>query len=149
MSEQPGSTGQPPEGPQQPGHGPFRPPSRGEKGPNLSPVPRAGYGYPGALPSKADGSAVGALLSGVFSILLVVLCCLPFPGVRPIVAILVGGAGVFLGVLSRRKVAAAQGSLGGGGLAVGGMITGSIGVVLGAVQVMLVLASGTLELARY
>ncbi len=92
--------------------------------------PPGGYsspagGYP--APTQNNGMAIASLVLGIISLL--GICAAGFGGLLGIVAII-------LGVLARRKVKLGQ--AGQGGLAIGGIVTGAIGVVLGIVVIVYV-----------
>jgi hypothetical protein len=85
-------------------------------------------GYPAGAPAgyagaRTDGLAIAALVLGILSI----LCSWPF-----CLGILLGPAGAIMGFISRQRVAASGGMLGGGGLALGGLICGVVGFVISA-----------------
>lgn len=81
--------------------------------------PPAG-GYP--APAGNNGLAIASLVLGILALLGV--CLAGFGGLLGIVAII-------LGVLARKKVKLGQ--AGQGGLAIGGIVTGAIGLVLGVI----------------
>jgi len=81
-----------------------------------------GYGYQ----APADGKAVASLVLGILSLL----------GCGALLAI----PAVILGVLARRDAERSGGRIGGAGLALGGIVTGSIGGVLSVVWIGLVCA---------
>ena len=72
-----------------------------------------------AAPQKTSGLAVGALILGI---------C----GIVPCLGILLGGAGIVLGILALAKNAAGR------GLAVGGIIAGLGGIVVGQVLMVVI-----------
>ena len=89
------------------------------------PPPPAGYaptgaGYAGA---RTDGLAIGALIAGILSL----ICFWPF-----CLGILLGPAAAIMGFISRQRVAASAGSVGGGGLALAGLILGVVGFLASA-----------------
>lgn len=75
-----------------------------------------GYGYP----SRTNGKATAALWTGIASIVLAFCCGFGLVGVLPIV----------LGVKARSEIRATGGQQEGDGMALAGIITGAIGVVL-------------------
>ena len=117
--------GQPPPVPGQPP--PTWVPTPGAGGPPGT-VPPMGWSPPGsgptpyAGPPKRDGQAVGSIVLGVLSLL-----CPGFLGV------FFGAGAVVTGYLSRKRIIAASGLLEGRGLAVTGMVLGSIGIVVGSI----------------
>jgi hypothetical protein len=76
-----------------------------------------GAGYP-ATP-RNDGMAVAALICGICAVVL--WLCYAVPG------LVLGPIAFFLGLSSRRRIAASGGALTGSGLALAGIITGAIG----------------------
>ncbi len=77
-------------------------------------------GYAGA---RNDGLAIGAVVVGILSL----VCSWPF-----CLGILLGPAAGIMGFISRQRVASSGGTLGGGGLALAGLILGVIGFVVSA-----------------
>lgn len=121
----------PPPGPQDP-HGGYPAPAN----------PYGPAGYPQApgfqAPPANSGMAIGSLATGCVSLLLGVLsCCLVFAAVP---AFLGGGTALVLGVVSMKQIDQSQGRTGGKGLAIGGMITGGVAVLVGLVWVGLGIA---------
>lgn len=86
-----------------------------------------GYGYPGMQP-RTNRKAVASLITGIASILLS-MCCLGLAGV----------VAIYLGVRARREIAASGGTQDGAGLALGGILTGAVGL-LATVALIVVLA---------
>jgi len=81
------------------------------------PAPYGGAGY---MPVRTDGLAIGALITGVLSILCSFVC----------IGIIIGPAAAVMGFISNQRIKQMPGTLGGGGLALAGIITGIIGTVL-------------------
>ncbi len=126
---------QDPYGPTQPVYqDPYAQPTSGNPYPTSTPpgyptapqYPVSGFGAP--QPTGNNVLAILALIFGIASIPL--LCCS-----SGVLGILLGGAGLVLGVLGMRK--AAEG-LGGRGMALAGAICGGVGLVFGAVLLLLV-----------
>lgn len=116
MSYPPGPPGPPP--PDQPGYGP------GPEGPPP--------GYAPILPTNSKATA--SLITGITTLVLSWCCGL---GVLGIVA-------VVLGIRGRAEVRASQGTQTGDGLALAGIITGAVAVVIGlAVIVLIVIVVAT------
>lgn len=81
--------------------------------------PPAGYGQPyGAPPSGSNGLAITALVLGVLAVITFWL---------PPLALVLGIVAVVLGFLGMRKAD----EVGGRGLAIGGLVTGAIGLLIG------------------
>jgi hypothetical protein len=96
------------------------------------------------VPPVTSGLAVGALVAGIASILLsLIVVCFGLAGAQAgwgpwaagafaLLAVLVGGAGVVLGVLARRQIGRAKPPpavrFAGRGLALTGLICGAIGL---------------------
>ena len=87
----------------------------------LSTPPHGGNKRPGlAVAPDTNGLAYAALVTGVLSIpLSVIVLGLP--------ALLLGPAAAIMGFISRRRVTASLGPLGGGGVARAGLILGIVG----------------------
>lgn len=117
----------PPEPPSRPGYGPAPEPDPGW-------VP--GYGAPGVRPT--NGKATASLVTGVTS--LVLSWCCGFG--------LVGIAAVILGVKARREIQSSGGAQQGDGLALGGIITGAIAIVLGLL-ILVVIGIAVIAGARF
>ena len=101
-----------PPAPDQPGYGPV---------PGATPP-----GYAPILPT--NGKATAALITGITTLVLSWCCGL---GVLGVVA-------VVLGIRGRAEVRASQGTQTGDGLALAGIITGAIAVVIGLVVIALI-----------
>src|ERR1700681_144483 len=102
----------------------------------LSPPPAGGYvppppmgyaGVPVAGP-RTDGLAIGALIAGILSLVCFWPLCL---------GIILGPAAAIMGFISRQRIAASGGTVGGGGLALAGLILGIIRFVLTSIEVIL------------
>ncbi len=65
-------------------------------------------------------------------------CCCGFPG-------LLGIAGVVCGFMARKEIAESGGTKKGDGLALAGMITGAVAIVLSIVGVLLFFVFGTID----
>ena len=89
----------------------------------------AGSGYAG---QRTDGLAIAALVIGIVSI----VCSLGCLG------IVLGPTAAIMGFISRQRVATSGGTLGGGTLAIVGLMLGVVGFVLSVVW-FFVIASGT------
>jgi hypothetical protein len=83
----------------------------------------------GAPPTKTNGLAIGALVAGVLALF---VCAVPFVN---IFSILAGAAAVVMGLIGARKASA----LGGKGLAIAGIITGALAVVVSIIVLVAVL----------
>jgi hypothetical protein len=115
-----------------PGYNPAWPPS--SEGPAHQPppgVPSQGYhqGQPWA-PVKNDGMAVGALVAGILSL----LC-----GLAGVVGLVLGPVAIVLGVLARRRVAAAGGRVKGEGFGTAAIVMGIIGTLVSVVYVIILI----------
>jgi hypothetical protein len=121
-----------------PGYGQQSPygqqPAYGQQQPAYPLQPGYGYGQPGYPPGAygyarpTNGKATAALWSGV-GLLVTSLCCgLGVLGVIPIV----------LGVKARNEIRATGGQQGGDGMALAGIITGAIAVLLGLVALVVI-----------
>ena len=74
----------------------------------------AGYAAP-----RTDGLAVASLVIGILSLVCTVAC----------LGIVLGPTAAIMGFISRQRVASSGGSIGGGGLALAGLILGVIGFI--------------------
>ncbi len=99
----------------------FTPPPPGAPG---GFTPAAPYGQP--LPSGNNGLAIAALVLGIVSLALTLLCG---------IGLLTGVPAIVLGVLALRKISEQPG-LTGRGLAIGGIVTGAVGVVISLLLVL-------------
>jgi Domain of unknown function (DUF4190) len=93
-----------------------------------------GAGYAGYAQQRTDGLAIAALVVGIVSIVCDLFC----------LGILLGPAAAIMGFISRQRIATSGGALGGGTLAVVGMILGIVGFVLGVVAFFLWIYAGSL-----
>jgi hypothetical protein len=87
------------------------------------PPPPVGYSAPAAAGSRTDGLAIGALIAGILSLVCFWPLCL---------GIILGPAAAIMGFISRQRVAASAGTVGGGGLALAGLILGIVGFIASA-----------------
>jgi hypothetical protein len=79
-----------------------------------------GAGYASA---RTDGLAIGSLIAGILAL----ICFWPF-----CLGILLGPAAGIMGFISRQRIAASGGTVGGGGLALAGLILGVVGFLASA-----------------
>ncbi len=82
--------------------------------------------------TQSKGLAIGSLVCGILSC----LCCF---------SVITGPVGVVLGFIARKKATEDPQSYGGDGLALGGMITGALGFVIGVGVIILQLFFGVLN----
>jgi hypothetical protein len=92
------------------------------------PPPPGGYapaaaGYAGP---RTDGLAIGALITGIVSVVCFWIC----------LGLILGPAAAIMGFIARQRIAASGGTVSGGGLALAGMILGIVGFVLSAAEVI-------------
>jgi hypothetical protein len=87
------------------------------------PPPPAGYAGAGVAGRRTDGLAIGALIAGILSLVCFWPLCL---------GIILGPAAAIMGFISRQRVAASGGTVGGGGLALAGLVLGIIGFIASA-----------------
>ena len=127
---------QPPYG--QPGYGqqPYDQPGYGQ--PAYGQVPygqQPGYGQGGlygyGAPPRTNGKATAALWTGIGSIVLTLCCGLGILGVVPIV----------LGVKARAEIRATGGQQEGDGMALAGIITGAVAIVLSLLFIAAIVVS--------
>jgi hypothetical protein len=119
----------PPEPPSGPGYG---------HAPEPGWDPGYGSGYPGPVRSPTNGKATASLVTGVTS--LVLSWCCGFG--------LVGIVAVVLGVRARREIQDSGGTQQGDGLALGGIITGAIAIVL-ALLILVMIGFALVAGARF
>ena len=86
---------------------------------------------PPAAGGPSQGLAIGSLVCGVLSC----LCC---------VSILTGPAGLIMGFIAKKKADEDPAHYGGRGMALAGMITGALGIVLFIVMIVLQIFFGVL-----
>ncbi|TMF43856.1 MAG: DUF4190 domain-containing protein [Chloroflexi bacterium] len=83
-------------------------------------VPPAPMGYtPGAMAyagTRTDGLAIGSLICGIVGIVCFFIC----------LGIVLGPAAAIMGFISRQRIASSGGTLGGGGIALAGLILGVV-----------------------
>jgi len=107
--------------------------------PVAQPYPATGYGVPGA-PVQQNQNTFG-LLSMIFGIISIPLaCCYGFGA-------LFGIAGVVLGVTGMRKASAGQAS--NRGMAIAGLVCGAVGIILGLVWLIVIIASPSTTSSYY
>jgi hypothetical protein len=86
--------------------------------------PPVGYtGGAGVAGARTDGLAIGALIAGILSLVCFWPLCL---------GIILGPAAAIMGFISRQRIAASGGTVGGGGLALAGLILGIVGFIASA-----------------
>ncbi len=91
---------------------------------------------PPGTSGQSKGLAIGSLVCGVLSC----LCC---------ISVITGPIGIVLGFIARKKAKEEPQAFGGEGLALGGMITGAVGFLIGVGLIILQLSFGLLSnLAR-
>ena len=80
-------------------------------------APMAGYAAP-----RTDGLAIASLIIGILSLVCFFFC----------LGIVLGPTAAIMGFISRQRVAASAGTVGGGGLALAGLILGIVGFIASA-----------------
>jgi Domain of unknown function (DUF4190) len=97
----------------------------------MPPPPPGGYqpqmGGAGYAVPRNDGLAIASLIVGILSL----LCC----------GIILGPAAAIMGFISRNRIAQSGGAIGGGGLAMAGLILGIVGFLLWIVIVIVEIAA--------
>ena len=96
--------------------------------PGYPPHPQGGWGYPAPV---ANGKATAALVTGVTT--LVLAWCVGFG--------LVGLLAVFLGVRARQEIRASGGRQTGDGIALAGIVTGTIAAVVGLLALVVIIVA--------
>jgi hypothetical protein len=90
----------------------------------VPPPPGGGYvagGYPGYAQPRTDGLAIAALVVGILSIFCDLFC----------LGIVLGPTAAIMGFISRQRIQSSGGAVGGGTLAMVGLVLGVVGFVLG------------------
>ena len=82
-----------------------------------------GHQAPGTTQQRTSGLAIGSLVCGILSL----TCCM---------SVVAGPAGIVLGVMARREIERGGGRIGGSGMALAGIIMGSIGSAIGVLGVL-------------
>jgi Domain of unknown function (DUF4190) len=119
-----GFTPPPPPPPPPPAGGGFTPPPPPPPSGGYVPPPPSGYTpAAGYATTRNDGLAIGALVVGILAL----VCSWPF-----CLGLLLGPAGGIMGFISRQRIAASGGQLGGGAMALAGLILGVIGFLASA-----------------
>jgi hypothetical protein len=90
-------------------------------------------GYPGYAATRTDGLAVAALVIGILSVVCFFIC----------LGIVLGPTAAIMGFISRQRIGASGGTLGGGALALIGLILGVAGFIVSVIWFFLAV-SGTL-----
>lgn len=113
--------------PPEPDHG--QQPPYGQPPYGQPPYGQPGYGY--GYPQRANGKATAALWTGIGSLVLTFCCGLGVLGVLPIV----------LGVKARSEIRASGGQQEGDGMALAGIITGAVAIVLSIAVIALIVVA--------
>src|SRR5229473_8671910 len=133
----PGSPPPPPPPPMQP---PPPPPGMQPPGPPPPFQPQPYPMVPGGMPMGAPG-ATPSMILGIIAVVLAPIGC--FCGLLEIVALPLGIVAVVLGFRARSRIAQSQGTLGGSGKALAGLITGFVGLgwslIWGAILLLVVI----------
>lgn len=136
MSYEPPNYGSPPPPPPGGGGGYGAPPPPGGGGYGGFPQP----GFGGPQPQQTSVLAIISLVAGILSIVLA--CCCSILG-------LAGAAGVICGFLAKKEIRESGGAKKGDGLALAGMITGGVGIVLGIALFILTFVVGAWDYSYY
>ena len=97
------------------------PPPPPPPGGGYVPPPPGGYVPPGAgyAATRTDGLAIAALVIGIISLVCSFFC----------LGVVLGPTAAIMGFISRQRIATSGGMLGGGALAVAGLVLGIIGFI--------------------
>src|SRR6202165_2694105 len=116
----------PPSGGSQPPSSPPPPPAGGGYGgvygSGYVPPPMAG-GYPGggyAMAPRTDGLAIASLVIGILAIVCSIEC----------LGIILGPVAAIMGLISRQRISSSNNTIGGGSLALVGLILGLVGFLI-------------------
>jgi hypothetical protein len=124
----------PPGPPMQP---PPPPPGMQPPGPPPPFQPQPYPMVPGGMPLEASGATVSMIL-GIIAVVLAPLGCF-CGGLLEIVALPLGIVAVVLGFRARSRIAQSQGTLGGSGKALAGLITGFVAIGLALIIAVIVI----------
>ncbi|HET7388020.1 MAG TPA: DUF4190 domain-containing protein [Nocardioidaceae bacterium] len=111
----------------------------GPSGGQYPPQPPPGYYGPGGAFPETNGKATGALVTGIATLVLS-WCC--GAGILGIIAVL-------LGVRARSEIRDSGGRQGGDGMALAGIITGAVAIVIGVlvvIAIIIVIAAGRYDM---
>src|SRR5712692_5059811 len=137
----PGTPPPPPPPPGPPMQPPPPPPGMQPPGPPSPFQPQPYPMVPGGMPMEASGATVSMIL-GIIAVVLAPLGCF-CGGLLEIVALPLGIVAVVLGFRARSRIAQSQGTLGGSGKALAGLITGFVGIgwslIWGAILLLVVI----------
>src|SRR6267378_3199181 len=124
----------PPPPPSGGGYNPTPPPPPPPRGGYNPPPPPGMYMPPGAgyAGQRTDGLAIAALVIGIVSIVCSIVC----------LGIVLGPTAAIMGFISRQRVATSGGTIGGGSLALVGLILGVVGFVASVGWFFYVVVSG-------
>jgi uncharacterized protein DUF4190 len=92
------------------------------------PPPPVGYAQAGAgyAAPRTDGLAIGALVTGILSVICFWIC----------LGLVLGPAAAIMGFIARQRISASGGTVGGGGLALAGLILGIVAFILSGAEVI-------------
>jgi hypothetical protein len=125
--------GNPPPPPGPPMEPPPPPPGMQPPGPPPPPFQPQPYPMvPGGMPGINAPGATAAMVCGIISAALTPFGCCTY-GLVELAALPLGIVAVVLGFRARGRIAQSQGTLGGGGQALAGIITGFFGIALGVI----------------
>jgi hypothetical protein len=107
------------------------PPPPPAGGGGYMPPPPGGYQPAGAgyATPRNDGLAIASLVVGILSL----LCC----------GVILGPAAAIMGFISRNRIMQSGGAIGGGGMAMAGLILGIVGFVLWVIIVIIELVAAS------
>src|SRR5712691_1785912 len=133
----PPGTPPPPPGP------PMQPPPPGMQPPGPPPPfqPQPYPMVPGGMPGMDAPGATASMVCGIVSLALVPFACCTY-GLMELASLPLGIVAVVLGFRARGRIAQAQGTMGGSGKAVAGIVTGFVAIGLGLIVGILVLIIG-------
>jgi hypothetical protein len=101
---------------------------------------------PGGMPMEASG-ATPSMILGIIAVVLAPIGC--FCGFLEIVALPLGIVAVVLGFRARGKISQSQGTLGGSGKALAGLITGFVAIglalIVGVIVIFFAVSIGSLQ----
>jgi hypothetical protein len=100
----------------------------------VPPPPMPG-GYPpagaGSAGPRTDGLAIASLIAGILSLPCSFIC----------LGVILGPTAAIMGFISRQRISSSGGSVGGGGMALAGLILGVIGFILSVIAFFIWIAA--------
>ena len=125
----------PPPPPPGGGGGGFVPPPPGGGYGYVPPPPGGGYAGAGYAAQRTDGLAIASLIIGIISIVCSIVC----------LGIILGPTAAIMGFISRQRIATSGGALGGGTIAIIGLVLGIVGFLAGVGAFFFYISAGSIS----